>query len=70
MELLHHLDAESARYASARKEGNFDIAAVIGGEAVGLVHEILLAHDVVERTVRDAAKLLKHGAPQVEIVEA
>jgi nitronate monooxygenase len=70
VELLRHLDTESANYALARKEGNFDIAAVIAGESAGLVHETLPAGDVIERTVGDAAKLLKFGAPQVQIVEA
>ncbi|HTE15363.1 MAG TPA: nitronate monooxygenase, partial [Burkholderiales bacterium] len=70
VELLRNLDPESAKYAVAQKEANFDIAAVIAGESAGLVHEILPARDVVEKMVRDAATLLKHGAPRVDVVEA
>jgi len=70
VELLRHLDTESTKYAAARKEGNFDVAAVIAGESAGLVHEILPVRDVIERTVRDATALLQHGASQFKIVEA
>ncbi len=52
VDLLRNLDPEAAKYAAAREEANFDIAAVIAGEASGLVHEILPAHEVVERVVR------------------
>ena len=69
VELLRHLDVESASYASAREKGNFDIAAVIAGESAGLVHEISSVRDVVERTVRDASRLLRHGAPQIALVD-
>ena len=70
VELLRSLDMESAKYATARKEANFAIAAVIAGESSGLIHEIIPARDVVERTVHDAARLLKHGAAGVEVVAA
>jgi nitronate monooxygenase len=70
VELMRHLDEESARYVAARKDGNFDIAAVIAGESAGLVHEISSARDVVNRIVRDASTLLAHGWPQGQIVEA
>ena len=32
VELLRHLDEESTKYAAARSDGNFDVAAVIAGE--------------------------------------
>jgi nitronate monooxygenase len=51
IELMRHLDAESAKYAAARDAGDFDIAAVIAGEAVGLIHDIPSAHDAIERVV-------------------
>jgi nitronate monooxygenase len=44
IELMRHLDEESAKYAAARDAGDFDIAAVIAGEAVGLIHDIPSAH--------------------------
>jgi nitronate monooxygenase len=58
IELLRHLDEESAKYAAARDAGDFDIAAVIAGEAVGLIHDIPSAHDVIERVVHEASALL------------
>ena len=70
LELLRHSDAESMKYAAAREEGNFDIAAVIAGESVGLVHEVLSARDVIERTVGEAVALLNHGFSLVKVVEA
>lgn len=69
VELMRHVDEESTRYAAARSEGNFDIAAVIAGESAGLVREISSVRDVVDRIVRDASMLLPRGRPQVEIVE-
>jgi nitronate monooxygenase len=62
VELLRHQDEESARYAAARNEGNFDVAAVIAGESSGLVREITSAREVVERTVREASALLASGS--------
>lgn len=65
VELLRNQEAETARYAAAREQGDFDIAAVIAGESAGLVREILPAREVVERTVREAAALLARGATLV-----
>jgi nitronate monooxygenase len=58
IELMRHLDEESAKYAAAREAGDFDIAAVIAGEAAGLIHDIPTAHDVIERVVHEASHLL------------
>jgi nitronate monooxygenase len=55
---LRENEEEIARYAAAREEENFDVAAVIAGEASGLVRDIGAAGDIVERTVRDAEALL------------
>jgi len=65
IELMRHLDEESAKYVAAREAGDFDIAAVIAGEAVGLIHDIPSAHDVIERAVHEASKLLTRWPPQV-----
>jgi nitronate monooxygenase len=70
VELLQHLEAESATYVAARRDGNFDIAAVIAGESAGLVCDISPARDVLERIVREASTLLARGQPDVDIVEA
>ena len=67
---MRHMDEESAKYIAARKDGNFDIAAVIAGESAGLIREISSTRDVVDRIVRDASALIARGRPQVEIVEA
>jgi nitronate monooxygenase len=66
VELLRHQDEESARYAQARSEGNFDIAAVIAGEAAGLIREIAPAREVIDRIVRDASALLARGPSYVD----
>jgi nitronate monooxygenase len=58
IELMRHLDEESAKYAAARDAGDFDIAAVHAGESVGLIHDLPSAHDVIERVVREASALL------------
>ena len=70
VELMRHLDEESTRYVAARKDGNFDIAAVIAGESAGLIREIFSAREVVDRIVRDASTLLARGNSYVEGVEA
>jgi nitronate monooxygenase len=58
VELLRCQELEATRYATARKDGDFDIAAVIAGESSGLVRDIPSAREVVERIVRDASTLL------------
>ena len=70
VELLRHLDEESARYVAARKEGNFDIAAVIAGESVGLIREISSAREVLDRIMREASTLLAKAPSYVERAEA
>jgi nitronate monooxygenase len=65
IELLRHLDEESPKYLAAREAGDFDIAAVIAGEASGLIHDIPSARDVIERVVLEASKLLTRWSPQV-----
>jgi nitronate monooxygenase len=67
---MRHLDEESTRYVAARKDGNFDIAAVIAGESAGLNREISSTREVVDRIVRDASTLLARGNSYVEGVEA
>ncbi|MDM0115834.1 nitronate monooxygenase [Variovorax sp. J22R133] len=67
LELLQHVEEEAAKYTAAREAGNFDIAAVIAGEAVGLVHDIPSARDLVRQIVEDAARLLRVGPPRVSL---
>jgi len=65
IELMRHLDEESAKYAAAREAGDFDIAAVIAGESAGLIHDIPTARDVIERVVHEASELLARRPSQV-----
>ena len=46
-------------YAEARERGDFDVAAVIVGEACALIHDILPAEQIVERIVAEAERLLR-----------
>jgi len=58
VDLMQHVEEESGRYAAARSTGNFDIAAVIAGESLGLVHDVPNAQAVIERTVAEAVERL------------
>ena len=58
VELMQKVKAESERYAQARAAGDYDVAAVISGEAAGLVQEVLPAAAIVEQLVAGAEKLL------------
>jgi nitronate monooxygenase len=57
-ELLQNQDEEAARYAKARAENDFQTAAIIAGEAVDLITEVLPAADVVDSMVTQAESLL------------
>jgi nitronate monooxygenase len=50
--------AVAADYAAAKAAGNFDVAAVIAGEAVGLIHDIPPAGEIVERIVSEADQIM------------
>ncbi len=58
VELMQNIKAVAAEYAAARASGNFDIAAVIAGEAVGLIHDIPPAAEIVDRIVTEADQIL------------
>jgi nitronate monooxygenase len=45
-------------YLAARTRGDFDIAAVIAGEACALIHDIPPAGEIVERLISEAEELL------------
>lgn len=57
-ELVHNVEAVAADYAAERDAGNFDIAAVFAGQAVGLIHDIPPAGEIVERIVSEADQIL------------
>jgi nitronate monooxygenase len=50
--------AAKADYMANRAARNFDIAAVIAGEAVGLIHDIPPAAEIVDRIVVEAEQIL------------
>lgn len=58
VELLQRVKEVASDYAAARAAGNFDVAAVIAGEAVGLIHDVPPAAEIVERIVSEAGQLL------------
>jgi nitronate monooxygenase len=58
VELMQNVQAVAAEYAAARAAGNFDIAAVIAGEAVGLIHDVPPVAEIVDRIVTEADQIL------------
>ncbi|KYG19866.1 dioxygenase [Bradyrhizobium sp. AT1] len=58
VELLQRADEVAKDYAAAKMTGDFEVAAVFAGEAVGLIHDIPPAADIVERIVIEAEQLL------------
>lgn len=52
---------ESERYAAPPNEQNFDIAAVIAGESLGLLHDIASVRSVVEKVTAPATDRLTRG---------
>ena len=58
LELLQNVKMVAAEYAAARTAGNFEIAAVFAGEAVGLIHDIPPAAEIVDRIVAEAEQIL------------
>lgn len=61
LELLQNVEAVAAEYALAKAAGNFDVAAVIAGEAAGLIHDVLPAKVIVEWIITEAQGLLGSG---------
>ena len=55
---MQRTDEVAAQFAAARTAGDYDVLPVIAGEAAGLVHDIVPAAQVVQRTVADAAAAL------------
>jgi nitronate monooxygenase len=58
VELLQRVDEVAVTYAAARDAGDFDVAAVIAGEASGLVTSVSSAATVVKRIAAEAEALL------------
>ncbi|MGL9617163.1 nitronate monooxygenase [Bradyrhizobium sp. U531] len=58
VELMQRADEIARDYAAAKMAGDFEIAAVFAGEAVGLIHDIPPAAEIVERIATEAEQLL------------
>jgi nitronate monooxygenase len=58
VEMIQNVAAIAAEYAAAKAAGNFDVAAVIAGEAVGLIHDVPPAAEIVDRIVTEADQIL------------
>lgn len=67
--LLQQVDAVAADYLAARAAGNFDVAAVIAGEAVGLIHDIPPAADIVARIAAEAADILQGRRNSISVTQ-
>jgi nitronate monooxygenase len=59
VELLQNVNSVAVEYAAAKAKGNFEIAAVIAGEAVGLIHDVPPAAEIVDRIVTEADQILR-----------
>jgi nitronate monooxygenase len=68
-DLVVEIDTEAERYRQAWENGDPATAAVVIGEAAGLIHEIEPAADILSHTVNEAIALLRTKGPQF-VVEA
>lgn len=59
IDLMRNARAEALAYEKAKADGNFDVAAVIAGEASSLIDDIPKAAVIVERIVSEAEQLLE-----------
>ena len=57
-ELIHNVEVVAAHYAAERDAGNYDVAAVFASGAVGLIHDIPPATEIVERIASEAEQIL------------
>jgi nitronate monooxygenase len=58
VELMQRSVEIAKEYAAAKMAGDFEIAGVFAGEAVGLIHDIPPAAEIVERIATEAEQLL------------
>ncbi len=56
--LYENLDEERARFADADARGDLSGSVVWAGECVDLIHDVLPAGAIVERTVTEAVEIL------------
>ena len=60
-ELEATVEQVGQEYAAARGRGDFDVAAVIAGEACALIHDIPSAGEIVQRIIAEAERLFRCG---------
>jgi nitronate monooxygenase len=60
LDMLQNVETIAAEYNTAKAEGNFDVAAVIAGQAAGLINDIPPAATIIERIVSEARDILTH----------
>jgi len=70
LELLQNVETVAAEYHAAKVAGNFDISAVIAGEAVGLIHDIPPAATIIERIISQAEEILSNRHNLVDLRRA
>jgi nitronate monooxygenase len=70
VELLQQGQAVVPDYLAARAAGNFDVAAVIAGEAVGLIHDIPPAAEIVHRIAGEAEQIMLGRRNSIIAVQA
>lgn len=63
IELLQNINQVATEYEAARAAGDFDVAAVIAGQAVGIIDEVLTAEQIVTQIAREADQLLGRTLP-------
>jgi nitronate monooxygenase len=61
-ELEARMEEVGREYTAARERGDFDIAGVIAGESCAFIHDIPPAGETVERTCREAERLIRAQA--------
>ena len=64
-EVVMQREALRRQVITAMKEGNPRIAAVRAGNAVGLIHEVQAAGDIVRQVVTEAEQILRERPGQV-----
>lgn len=69
IELLRHTE-EAARYSAARAADDFDVAAVIAGEASGLIHNVLSVESTMRNLVSEAEGLLDRKSSRERVQQA
>ena len=62
VEMLQRAEEIAPAYARAREEEDFDVAAVIAGEASGLIDEVIPVATVMQRVTSQAETILRDGS--------